>query len=375
MLPGPRDDRHRRERRVSPAGTAAGQLHRQFTLAGMQTVTRNAQVQLSQDTVADATLGVGGRLGERDRHRPAALVDKESAAITSGISNEQIQRLPVGQEYRDLIKLIPGVQVHAGHHRGPSAGGSGQDNVYLFDGVNVTLPLFGTLVGRTGVARHRAGHGDQGRRAGGRFRSLPADSRSIRSASRARTRYTGQVSYQFQNASMAADAARAAPSVAYKPDRSWSDRERRRPDPPGPPVLLRLVLPSREPRGTTGPTLYGALPNYQSTRNEGFGKLTFTPTQSILINGSYRDSKRVDTSDLFPANRGADDRHRQRDAAEDRHRRRIVGHQRRAASRRSSTRDFAQPGAGPPGQHRQRQRSTPRSARGWTSPTSTRSAG
>ena len=29
--------------------------------------------------------------------------------------------------------------------RGPSAGGSGQDNVYQFDGVNVTLPLFGTL--------------------------------------------------------------------------------------------------------------------------------------------------------------------------------------------------------------------------------------
>ena len=29
--------------------------------------------------------------------------------------------------------------------RGPSGGGSGQDNVYQFDGVNVTLPLFGTL--------------------------------------------------------------------------------------------------------------------------------------------------------------------------------------------------------------------------------------
>ena len=29
--------------------------------------------------------------------------------------------------------------------RGPSAGGSGQDNVYLFDGANVSLPLFGNL--------------------------------------------------------------------------------------------------------------------------------------------------------------------------------------------------------------------------------------
>ena len=38
--------------------------------------------------------------------------------------------LPVGQEYRDLIKLIPGVQSTQDTVRGPSAGGSGQDNVY-----------------------------------------------------------------------------------------------------------------------------------------------------------------------------------------------------------------------------------------------------
>ena len=43
------------------------------------------------------------------------------------------------------MKLIPGVQYTQDAIRGPSAGGSGQDNVYHFDGVNVTLPLFGTL--------------------------------------------------------------------------------------------------------------------------------------------------------------------------------------------------------------------------------------
>src|SRR3981081_2008620 len=30
--------------------------------------------------------------------------------------------------------------------RGPSAGASGQENVYLFDGANITMPLFGVLV-------------------------------------------------------------------------------------------------------------------------------------------------------------------------------------------------------------------------------------
>ena len=51
--------------------------------------------------------------------------------------------------------------------------------------------------------------------------------------------------------------------------------------------------------------LYGELPQYESTRNEGFGKLTFTPSRSILLNASYRDSKRVDTSDLFVSNAAA----------------------------------------------------------------------
>ena len=73
------------------------------------------------------------------------VIEKDSAAIKSGVSSETIRSLPVGQEYRDLIKLIPGVQYTQDSIRGPSAGGSGQDNVYKFDGVNVTLPLFGTL--------------------------------------------------------------------------------------------------------------------------------------------------------------------------------------------------------------------------------------
>ena len=40
-----------------------------FVLAGMQNVTRQAEVQLSQDTVVDATLGVAGRHRERRGHR------------------------------------------------------------------------------------------------------------------------------------------------------------------------------------------------------------------------------------------------------------------------------------------------------------------
>ena len=111
----------------------------------MQTVTRQAEVQLGQDTTVDATLGVQGVTEAVKVTATATLIDKDSATIKSGVSSTQISALPVGQEYRDLLKLIPGVQYSQDSVRGPSAGGSGQDNVYQFDGVNVTLPLFGTL--------------------------------------------------------------------------------------------------------------------------------------------------------------------------------------------------------------------------------------
>ncbi len=104
-------------------------------------------VQLAQDTVVDVD-------DERARASTETVtvtaeivpvIEKDSTALKSGVSTETIQSVPVGQEYRDLIKLIPGVQYTQDTTRGPSAGGSGQDNVYKFDGVNVTLPLFGTL--------------------------------------------------------------------------------------------------------------------------------------------------------------------------------------------------------------------------------------
>ncbi len=72
-------------------------------------------------------------------------IDTTSAELKGSIGEQTIQALPVGQQYRDLIKLIPGVQYSEDTVRGPSAGGNGQDNVYEFDGVGVNLPLFGTL--------------------------------------------------------------------------------------------------------------------------------------------------------------------------------------------------------------------------------------
>ena len=124
------------------------------------------------------------------------------------------------------MKLIPGVQVTQDTIRGPSAGGSGQDNVYLFDGVNVTLPLFGTLsaepsshdIAQVTTVTRAAPRAVDFDRAGG-F--------AIDSVSKSGTaKYTGQLSYQLQNAGMSAalDERRRLPVRV----RSQLDRRERR---------------------------------------------------------------------------------------------------------------------------------------------------
>ncbi len=267
-----------------------------FVLSGMQTVTRQAQVQLSQDTVVDASLGLQGVSETLNVTATVSLLERDNATIKSGVSNEQIMALPVGQEYRDLIKLVPGVQLSQDVVRGPSAGGSGQDNVYQFDGVNVTLPLFGTL------AAEPASHDiAQVTTIKGGARAVDFDRSggfSIDSVSKSGTnRYTGELSFQVQNHDMSSD---LPPGVLsrYEQDRKWLVGN------VGGPIVpnkLNFYGSYYRPERTreNRANLYGDLPPYESTRDEGFGKLTFTPVSSVLLNVSYRGSHRLDKSDLF----------------------------------------------------------------------------
>src|SRR6185295_766610 len=299
VLPGPRATVSSSNGDYRLPALPPGSYTVKFSLSGMQGQTRKAAVQLAQDTAVDVTLGVSGVEETVTVTAEASLIDKNSATIATGLSDELIHGLPVGQDYRDLQKLIPGVQYTQELTRGPSAGGSGQDNVYSFDGVNVTVPLFGTLsaepashdIAQVTVIRGGAKAVDFDRAGGFAMDSV---SRSGTSA------YHGQVNFQLQTAGMASDLDSGVLSK-FEQDRSWLDVNIG-----GPIVKDRAYFygsyyrpeKSRDNRAN----LYGELPQYNSTRNEGFGKLTLTPTHSILLNFSYRDSKRVDESDLFQAN-------------------------------------------------------------------------
>ena len=270
-----------------------------FTLSGMQEVTRNAQVQLGQATTADATLGVSNVEETILVTAEATLVDKETATIASGLTNEELQALPVAQDYRDLQRFIPAVQVSQDAVRGPSGGGSGQDNTYNFDGVNVTLPLFGTLSAE--AASHDI---DQVTVIRGGARAIDFDRSggfSIDSVSKSGTSdFHGRLSYQLMNTGMVGEQDEGVQN-RFEQDRSWITASL------GGPVLKdRLFFYASyfrpENERPNRANLYGELPDYNSTRNEGFGKLTFTPTQSLLFNATYRYSDRADTSNTFEPN-------------------------------------------------------------------------
>ena len=272
-----------------------------FTLSGMQDATRNVQVLLNQTANVNVSLGIAGVTESITVTAEASLVDPESTEVKTSLSNADIQAIPLGQDYRDLVKLAPAVMLTQDVVRGPSSGGSGQDNVYQFDGVNVSLPQYGTLsaepathdVAQLSVLKGGAKATDFNR-AGG-F--------TIDSVSKSGTnRFSGQVSYQLQNHDLTAEQ-RGTNSI-YEQDKTWAQFNI------GGPVLPdRLFFYGSYYKPTVArenrANFYGELPDYESDRDEIFGKLTYTPLASILLNASYRTSDRTDVSNLFTATQAA----------------------------------------------------------------------
>ena len=269
-----------------------GKYELTFTLQGMATVKRPASVVLRQDTMVNATLSIAGVTGAATVVATATLLDTESSALKAAVDEQVIKALPVGQEYRDLVKLVPGVQYSEDSVRGPSAGGSGQDNVYSFDGVNVNLPLFGTLsadpsshdIAQVAVVKGGADATEFNRAAG----------ITVNTVSRSGTNaFRGSLSYQMQPESLIADRDTTS-SAVFEEDKDWAVANI------GGPVFkdrLFFYASYYSPTSTRDnrANLYGDVPNYKSTRDEIFGKLTYSPTDSILLNGSYRHSDREES--------------------------------------------------------------------------------
>ncbi len=267
-----------------------GRYRLTYSLDGMASEAREVVVRLDSTTTASVAMAPTAIEESIQVIGETLFVDPSSAEIKTSIGNEVIEALPVGQEYRDLQKLIPGVQYTESLIRGPSAGGSGQDNVYLFDGVNVSLPLFGTLsaepsshdIDQVSIIKGGAKAIDFNRSAGFTINSLSKSGTN---------ELHGTVGYQVQPDSFTASS--KDPNALADEKKDWTTVSL------GGPILKdSLFFYASYYRPTisrdNGSNVYGSIPDFDSTRDELFGRLSFQPTGNILINGSYRDSDRED---------------------------------------------------------------------------------
>jgi hypothetical protein len=72
------------------------------------------------------------------------LVDLASAATVTNIPSEQFENLPTARDFRSIVSLAP--QANLSHLPGDEvniAGGTGPENAYYLDAVNITDPRFG----------------------------------------------------------------------------------------------------------------------------------------------------------------------------------------------------------------------------------------
>jgi hypothetical protein len=270
-----------------------GNYELKFSLAGFTTVKRSLKILLQQNATLNVTIQVEGVTEELIVTSASAVIDVTSPELKTAIDDDVISQVPVGQEYRDLVKLIPGVQYTEDTVRGPSAGGSGQDNVYQFDGVNVTLPLFGTLsaepsshdIAQISIVKGGAKARDFNRSGGFTINTISKSGTN---------RFRGEVSYQVQTEDLTGERDNGS-NAQFEEDKDWAVFNLG-----GPIISDRIFFYTSYYRPTTDrgnrSNLYGAVPDAERTREEYFGKLSLTPTASMFLNLSYRDSDNTATA-------------------------------------------------------------------------------
>jgi len=266
-----------------------------FTFSDGSTSSRNAAVLLQQRTTVNVATGTGAEMEEIITTGSQMMADTGQGSLKNSITAETVDALPVGQQYRDLLKLIPGVQYSEDSRLGPSSGGSASDNTFMFDGVDTSLPLFGNL--STEPSTHdiaqisivRGGAKAIGFNRAGGF--------SMNTISKSGTdEFHGEVSYQTETKGMRSSLDTGDSPEEFDEDRSWTILSLG-----GPLIRDRLYFYTSYygPRTdrSNGENAYGPVPDYEVTRDEIFGKLTFSPTDNILIDASYRTSEKDTLND------------------------------------------------------------------------------
>ncbi len=219
------------------------------------------------------------------------IIPEGNSSLTTSIGAKVVDAVPIGQDYRDLMKLIPGVQYSENATMGPSAGGSGRDNKYGFDGVDVSLPMFGNLASEPSthdvqsVSMDKGGAKAIGFNRSGGF--------SINTVSKSGTNeFHGSLEYKLQSKDFVSDIVDEA-QTTFEEDKTWLIASLS-----GPIIKDELFFYGSyyqpEVSNSNNENATGKVKDYDVKRKESYGKLTYAPTDDLLFNVSLRTSEKIE---------------------------------------------------------------------------------
>ncbi len=223
----------------------------------------------------------------------STIVTEGKSSLTNSLGQEQLDGLPTGDTYRDMLKLIPGVGYSENSTLGPQSGGSGSDNKYGFDGIDVSLPLYGNLSAEPSTHDMQSVSIDLGgAKAVGFNRS---GGFAIDTISKSGTNeFHGSFEYKMQPEEFVGSSDTDSISsdfIPFEDDKNWITASLS-----GPIIEDSLFFYGSFYRPETTraniESYYGEVKDYKQIREEYFGKLTYAPTDDLLFNLSMRTSDR-----------------------------------------------------------------------------------
>jgi outer membrane receptor protein involved in Fe transport len=125
-----------------------GQYEVKVELQGFRPVDRqNIDVRLGQRVELTLQLQVGSLTEAVQVTAPSPTVDTSSTTIGATLDSDALTRLPVGRRFTDTLYVAPGVSSggQVGTANPSISGGSGLENQYVVDGVNITNAGYGAV--------------------------------------------------------------------------------------------------------------------------------------------------------------------------------------------------------------------------------------
>ncbi len=126
-----------------------GRYRVSVSLAGFQTVVLTDNlVETEKRTELSVTLRLAAEKAEVTVTGEVPIVDKTNTSLETRFRQKEFEKMPVGRSFQALFLNAPGVNLPPGANPNPNVHGAlGSNNMWLFDGAEITDPTTGTFGG------------------------------------------------------------------------------------------------------------------------------------------------------------------------------------------------------------------------------------